>query len=183
MFGSAKKKLLYLREQLEVERGQTLYRGPMAREKVLMADLSEILAREEAMEKQRARVNWLLDGDKNTTFFQAKAKARARMNRIQSLARPDGMRSSEQEVMEQWTAEFYQNLFTAQEQLEPDLVCQNVPRKVLDQMCELLVRPFTEEEVRNALFQMKPRKAPGTDGFTASFFFPETLGAVETECL
>jgi len=64
VFGSAKKKLLYLREQLEVERGQTLYRGPMARENVLMADLSEILAREEAMEKQRARVNWLLDGDK-----------------------------------------------------------------------------------------------------------------------
>lgn len=151
------------------ERGHTLCRGPTAREKELMNELSETLAREEAMEKQRSWVDWLHEGDKNTVFFQAKAKARARMNRIQSLKGPDGTTLSVQETMERWAADFYQNLFTAQEQLQPDLVCQYVPRKVTTKMSEVLERPFTEE-VQSALFQMKPCKSPGADGFTAGLF-------------
>jgi hypothetical protein len=40
--------------------------------------LSELLSREEIMEKQRSRMDWPKDGDCNTTFFQAKAKAKAK---------------------------------------------------------------------------------------------------------
>ena len=29
---------------------------------------------------------------------------------------------------------------------------------------------FTEEEIKRALFQMHPSKAPGVDGFTAGFY-------------
>jgi hypothetical protein len=35
---------------------------------------------------------------------------------------------------------------------------------------DLLVRPFTIEEVREALFQMEHNKAPGLDGFLAEFY-------------
>lgn len=65
---------------------------------------------------------------------------------------------------------FYQNLFTAQEDLDPDLVCRHVPKKVTDEMAEGLLRVITGEEVERALFQMGPSKAPGTDGSTAGFF-------------
>jgi hypothetical protein len=34
----------------------------------------------------------------------------------------------------------------------------------------LLERPFSEQEVEKALFQMAPSKAPGVDGFNAGFF-------------
>jgi len=47
-----------------------------------MARISELLAREEIMEKQRSRIAWLKDGDRNTKLFQAKAKERAKTNQI-----------------------------------------------------------------------------------------------------
>lgn len=67
-------------------------------------------------------------------------------------------------------AQFYQNLFSAQENLQPDLVCKFVPRKVTDQMNSDLDQPFTCEEIEKVLFRMKPNKSPGVDGFTAGFF-------------
>lgn len=75
-----------------------------------------------------------------------------------------------QDDFERLAREFYQKLFTAQENLQSELICQHVPRKVTPDMCTMLERPFTEEEVEAALFQMAPNKAPGVDGFNAGFF-------------
>jgi hypothetical protein len=111
-----------------------LYRGPTVRENELVGRLSELLAREETMERQRSRVTWLKEGDRNTGFFQAKARARGRTNRIRALKREDGSEATEQGELEQLVSHFYQNLFSAQEELEPDLVCRHVPRKVTPDM-------------------------------------------------
>jgi hypothetical protein len=35
---------------------------------------------------------------------------------------------------------------------------------------EMLTSPFTEKEVKEAIFEMKPNKAPGPDGFPAEFY-------------
>lgn len=47
---------------------------------------------------------------------------------------------------------------------------QFVPERVNGNMNVFLNKPFEPEEVRTALFQMSPSKAPGVDGFTAGFF-------------
>lgn len=159
-----------LRDELEKERGHTLYRGPTSKERNLMIQLSEVVAREEAMEKQRSRVQWLQEGDQNTEFFQAKARARAQTNRIRALKRADGSVVTNQKSMEAMAIAFYRELFSAQEQLQPQLICRHVPRKVTDQMNDLLDRSFTVDEVEKALFCMKPNKSPGVDDFTAGFF-------------
>lgn len=69
VFGSVTKQVKELRAQLEEERGNTLYRGPMDRERSIMSQLAEVLAREEVMAKQRSRISWLREGDRNTEFF------------------------------------------------------------------------------------------------------------------
>jgi hypothetical protein len=68
------------------------------------------------------------------------------------------------------TAEFYQHLFTAQENTRPEEVVRYVPRKVSNAMNDYLCAPFTATEVEKALFSMKPNKSPGLDGFTAGFY-------------
>lgn len=48
------------------------------------------LDKEKKYWKQRAKVNWLKIGDKNTSFFHRFASQRRRVNRIRGLQRRDG---------------------------------------------------------------------------------------------
>jgi hypothetical protein len=149
-----------------------------------MAKIAELLSREETMEKQRSRIEWLKEGDRNTAFFQTKSKERARTNRINALRLEDGAVVSTQEEIETAALAFYSSLFTRQEVLDPGLVLDCVPHKVSDDMNESLMKPFTPEEVRRALFMMGPNKATGP-GLIAGFYQlhwewlgPEVIDAV-----
>jgi hypothetical protein len=51
-----------------------------------------------------------------------------------------------------------------------DRVLSTVPMKVTAEMNSKLLDPYTEREVKEALFQMFPTKALGPDGFSAHFF-------------
>jgi hypothetical protein len=138
--------------------------------KRIMSRISEMLSREEIMERQRSRLDWLRDGDHNTAMFQAKSRARAKRNRISALRRAYGIMVTNQEDIEQVAVDYYEQLFLAQENLMPDLVLKHVPRRVTDEMNERLIRPYSAAEVEKALHLMKPNKAPGPDGFTAGFY-------------
>jgi hypothetical protein len=41
---------------------------------------------------------------------------------------------------------------------------------VSDEENDLLISPFTVDEVQEAIFQMEHNKAPGPDGFPAEFY-------------
>jgi hypothetical protein len=181
VFGLVKQQVKNLRDELETERSSTLYRGPTDRERQLMATLGEVLAREETMERQRSRIEWLKDGDRNTSFFQAKARARNRTNRITLLKDEAGREFTDQDNLERLACDFYQKLFTAQETLQPEVICRHVPRKITPAMVADLERPFSEREVEQALFQMAPSKAPGVDGFNAGFY--QTHWELVKECV
>ena len=51
-----------------------------------------------------------------------------------------------------------------------EAVLETVPAKVTSEMNDRILKPFGENEVKEALFQMFPTKAPGPDGFPAHFF-------------
>ena len=66
--------------------------------------------------------------------------------------------------------EYYKSLFTASNNLNMDDVLAFVDRVVTGEMVRNLVRPYTTEEVRIALFQMHPSKEPGPDDMSPFFF-------------
>jgi len=165
-FGSVRKCLGQLRKDLELMRGQSIGSGSTQDERRVMSEIFELLSRDETMEKQRSGVNWLREGDRSTSFFQAKSKERAKTNQISLLKNNVGDVVTEQEELEKVAKDFYVNLFTAQEALDND----HVPMKVTQQMNEELIKPFTTIEVERALFMMEANKAPGPNGFTAGFY-------------
>lgn len=122
------------------------------------------------MMRQRSRIDWLREGDRNTSFFHAKARERAHSNRIMGLKKDDGSIVTSQEELQTEAMDFYSKLFTRQEELDLGPVLNCVQERVTWQMNEVLMQPFSAEEVRKATFMMGANKAPGPDGLTAGFY-------------
>lgn len=64
---------------------------------------------------------------------------------------------------------YFQNLFTAQTG-DTHFVTDCLDTKVNDSQNSRMLRKFSNEELRHALFDMKPDKSPGPDGLPPGFF-------------
>ncbi|KAE8804217.1 hypothetical protein D1007_19788 [Hordeum vulgare] len=169
-FGCLLRKIRKLRDRLNRLRLRSLGRGSSAEEKDFSAQLKLTLKQEEIWMRQRSRVLWLREGDRNTGYFQAQASQRKRINRIESLVRVDGTRCSQPDEIQAEISLFYQELYTSRGFHPLDALLDSVPVRVSGDMNDALTKAYTEEEIRYALFQMAPSKAPGVDGFTTGFF-------------
>ena len=82
----------------------------------------------------------------------------------------DGLWQTEETKVADIAVDYYQTLFTASATTHMTEVVDKVDRVVTDDMRRTLMLPYTEEEVRVALFQMHPSKSPGPDGMSPYFF-------------
>jgi hypothetical protein len=120
--------------------------------------------------QQRARANWLKNGDRNTSFFHAHASERRRVNKIKKLKREGGGVVEREEELGPFITNFYKSLFLSSAgQVNEDLL-QFVPQSVTAVMNDHLMSPYTVEEVRKALDSIGDLKAPGPDGMLALFY-------------
>ena len=127
----------------------------------MVRQLREALHQEEVWLRQRSRVPWLREGDRNTSYFQAQAAQRKRINRIQGLCRSDGSVCVNEEEEKIDVQSFYHNLYESQGFRDSTELLDHVPAKVTEDMNLELTKPYTAGEVRTALFQMAPSKARG----------------------
>ncbi|KAL4296842.1 hypothetical protein GQ457_12G018520 [Hibiscus cannabinus] len=135
--------------------------------KAARKSLWELIRREEREWIQKSRLNWAVAGDRNTKFFHLVASARRRSNFIGSVKVGGVLYNNSAEVKMAIETHF-KNIYN---------VSNTLPLKLFD--CEMgkissdtaswLERPFSEEEVRDALAVLEPSKAPGPDGFNMGF--------------
>lgn len=142
----------------------------MDEERQIMEELDSLLEQEELKWQQRAKVNWLQHGDRNSKYFHAAATQKNRRSRILEIQDISGQRCTTKEAIEEAFVSYFQELFIGGTQLEVDQCIQALDKKVTDSMNDNLVAEVTVEEISRALHQMPPLKAPGPDGFSACFF-------------
>jgi hypothetical protein len=85
----------------------------LRRLKEVADELSKIWALEEIKARQRSRDKDILEGDRNTAYFQAIANQRSRKKKVCGLLGPTGL-VEDQDGMIKIVVDFYKNLFASE---------------------------------------------------------------------
>ena len=81
----------------------------LTREEIMWMEVNEVLTREVIMWKQRSRVEWLQNGDRNTKFFHAEASQSWSKNRIEGLKDSEGVCEGATKAI---ILDYFKNIFT-----------------------------------------------------------------------
>jgi hypothetical protein len=148
---------------------QGIFLNPTQRSRGLLAKL---LGEEQIKLYQRAKVNDVLFGDNNTKYFQMIANDKHRKKRIFSLDSDNGIIEGH-ENLKSYITQFYKGIFGESEQSSFTLDANRSDfdiSQVTGEENAILTAPFSENEIKVAIFQMEHNKAPGPDGFPREFY-------------
>ncbi|KAF3781707.1 retrotransposable element ORF2 protein [Nymphaea thermarum] len=180
-FGNLNDNITTLQSRLEECREQMEQgvEGAIDEEHRVRKQLSQALLMEEVMWKQRSRICWLAEGDKNTSFFHAMAKSRQAKRKIRSIEYDDTEYVESGQILEVCTAYFRRVLDTDEAQGMLFEGVDSIP-KVTDSDNEQLLRPILEEEVYAVVWSLDKDSAAGLDGFP-NYFYQECWPMVSAD--
>lgn len=133
-------------------------------------ELLDAYRAEEAFWNQRSRLLWLTLGDKNTGFFYAVSKERKARNRLMVMENEHGEHVYEEEHIAAEIARYFSDIFTTTGTGGGGVVSRALSHRISDEANASLISIPSAKEIKKALFAIHPDKAPGPDGFSASFF-------------
>jgi hypothetical protein len=134
----------------------------------LESNLKKIIDEENISLRQKARDKFLLDGDENSKYFHLLAKHKKRKLKILTLSHGDILAHDDHGINHLATS-FYKELFGPSQ--DSSISLANVDMKQLEEGDRnLLISPFSLEEIKDVVFTLKHNSAPGPDGFLPNFF-------------
>ncbi|XP_016676523.1 uncharacterized protein [Gossypium hirsutum] len=120
--------------------------------------------------EQRAQLNWLQLGDRNTAFFHSHATQMRKKNQIKKLQNDNGEFTKNVREIEDIARVYFENLFKARRTAFNEHIFSSIKRCIFDEDNSKLLAPYEEVEIRGALFEMGSTKAPVEDVFPTPFY-------------
>jgi len=141
-------------------------------EKQQIQVFTDLRLQEESFYRQKSRVRWLKEGDRNTKFFHQMVNKRHLQNRITSVTSGDTTISDLSEIQKVFVDHFQDLLATTPNLGYPTKEeIQAILNHSLDEdQVRYLSSPVSDVEIRDTLFSLATGKAPGPDGFNVDFF-------------
>ena len=140
-------------------------------EQSLLQELSNIENLEAEFWSMKARISWLIEGDRNTTFFHNSTLVRRRRNRITSMKDQSGNSLNGEQAIANFIRQGFKDLFTTshdsatwRDWQPPFWRCSLKAEDIIK-----LDLPLTDGEIFDALHSLKPYTAPGPDGLHMGF--------------
>jgi len=133
----------------------------------LLSDLRVMSERENAMIKQKSRVEWIEKGDMNSKFFHSKLRWRRLNNEIKGL-QTNGVWCEEPDRVKSEVRKFFDTRFEAQPKLGVNLdgvSFSTISTVDNDMLCSM----FSEPKILAAISQCGSTKSLGPDGFNFNF--------------
>ncbi|XP_038988602.1 uncharacterized protein LOC120112787 [Phoenix dactylifera] len=145
----------------------------------LLATHHSLLRQHEIFWRQKSRVQWVHEGDRNTSFFHRSTIIRRQRSTIHSLRDGSGHRVEGEPAIRQVLLDFFRDRWTADEESGDRDHPMRMDARIEDTENATLVRPVSAQEVQEAVWALAPDKAPGPDGFPP-FFFRQYWGIIRT---
>lgn len=123
--------------------------------------------KEEVFWKQRSRIRWLKEGDRNTKFFHKVASQNKNFITIHCLWINGKMSNNQMEIRSE-VESFHTALFKEEHLKRPLLEGLEFDR--ISNVEKIWLERKFSEEVLFTIKSMKGDKSPGSNGFTISFF-------------
>jgi len=120
---------------------------------------------------QKARIDQIRDGDRNTKYFHMSTVIQRRFNRIDVLKDSEERWCTNSNEVKRLVVDHFKTLFS-EEATGPSTFKLNTSDfpTLPTTLVQDLEKSFTTLEIQHALKEMHPLKAPGPDGFHAYFF-------------
>lgn len=153
----------------------------------LRAELENVYSDEDIFWRQRSKIAWAREGDRNMAYFHAAASARKIKNKIRGLFNSAWVRCEEEREIEKAITDYFGDLFQSSNPNTAiiDEVLEAVEVRVTPEMNDQISAPFTSDEVISALNHMAPFMSLGPDGLPVIFFhkYWHMLGASIITCV
>jgi hypothetical protein len=127
---------------------------------------------EENYWRQKSRSLWLEAGYRNTSYFHKQAEARKQFKTVTEI-QVQNQTIMDLEGIKATTTKAFKELYTKMQRTDIDhkeYPLSLIPKLIKEDINNNLTKEVTQQEIKDALDQMNPDKAPGPDGFTARFY-------------
>ncbi|KAL2240836.1 UNVERIFIED_CONTAM: hypothetical protein Sindi_0724800 [Sesamum indicum] len=128
---------------------------------------------EQIMLQQRAKMQWVKDGDQCSRVFFRKIAQRRVMRRILQINDENGFTHTDLAEVAHEFVSYYQNLLGGTRRwLSVDIRYLRPWARhcITDEEANQLLLPLSAEDVKQAVFDIADDKAPGPDGYSSRFF-------------
>ncbi|XP_026416967.1 uncharacterized protein LOC113312428 [Papaver somniferum] len=119
--------------------------------------------------RDKARLNWIKDGDMNSKFFHTSIKMRQSQNTISELENDSGDIITTQQGISDLLIDYFKKKFEHQSVQINDSIFDVVPHIISEADNFFLEDCPNEEEIKKVVFNLNVDSAPGPDGFTGVF--------------